>query len=310
MSEEQRLNISYIHCEGNPAFGKSRKSLSQSSSASLPIQVKADCGPVTCKKYICNAFNKHFILAGDLFDKHQALRQIRTGWRNHLSFQFILACIFNSRHVRHYNSQQALQTCFCTRVLCAELPHHLLHMAYFYPSGMSSDWLISQRGQGEAEACDSGASYHRHIYIDSALSAESYIDVAAILDVAKWSERRRCLIHVLLGSVPTGLSNRVNLWRHYLYITTNSVYCACYNHSGSPTHVSHTQPAHMNYVTACLNIVASDWLILTSLCISLYITYLDISPSNRYLSWWQEHSPNIHQTYQQNSKVLSLALIL
>ena len=28
---------------------------------------------------------------------------------------------------------------------------------------------------------------HRHIYIDAALSAESYVEVTAILDVAKWS---------------------------------------------------------------------------------------------------------------------------
>ena len=40
--------------------------------------------------------------------------------------------------------------------------------------------------------------YHRHIYVDAASSTELYVNVAAILDVAR-SERGICLLHVLHG---------------------------------------------------------------------------------------------------------------
>lgn len=48
----------------------------------------------------------------------------------------------------------------------------------------------------------------------AALSAESYVDIATVLDVSNWRERGRCCIHVVLGDVssvlqlkpdPTGL---------------------------------------------------------------------------------------------------------
>ena len=51
---------------------------------------------------------------------------------------------------------------------------------------------------------------HRHIYVDAALGAESYVNVTAILDVAKWSDRWH-LPHVLHGSLPTGSQYKPDL---------------------------------------------------------------------------------------------------
>ena len=52
--------------------------------------------------------------------------------------------------------------------------------------------------------------YHRHIYVDAELSAESYVNVTAILDVAKLSDRWH-LPHVLHGSLPTGVQYKPDL---------------------------------------------------------------------------------------------------